>query len=79
MTMMAKDEYCIFCQKDHPRGLDECLKYDISSIKDNSDEVIDYPDIDFDDLLNKYGPEGLYDIADKLIKMADKDMYDAIN
>ena len=26
MTMMAKDEYCIFCQKDHPRGLDECLE-----------------------------------------------------
>ena len=34
--------------------------------------------IDFDALLNKYGPEGLYEIADKLKEIADKDVQDAL-
>jgi len=37
-----------------------------------------YPDIDFDAWLNKYGPEGLYDIANKFIKIADEDVNNAI-
>ena len=32
--------------------------------------------IDIEDLLNKYGPEGLYDLAKELMKVADKDISD---
>ena len=33
--------------------------------------------INYDDLLCKYGPEGLYEIAKKLTEVADKDVSDA--
>jgi hypothetical protein len=36
-------------------------------------------DIDFDLLLSKYGPEGLYEIADKLKAIADDDVSKALN
>lgn len=36
-------------------------------------------EIDFEKLLCKYGTEGLYDIANKLIKIADEDISDALN
>ena len=34
-------------------------------------------EIDFNKLLEKYGPEGLYIIADELKEIADKDVSDA--
>jgi len=36
-----------------------------------------FEEIDFDKLLNKYGPEGLYDLAKELMKVANKDVSDA--
>lgn len=48
--------------------------------QDKSDEEILFKCIhcdkvlDYDDLLNKYGPETLYDIAGKLMKVADEDI-----
>ena len=44
-------------------------------------EPVDAPifeEIDSKYLLNKYGPEGLYDLANMLMKVADKDVSDAI-
>lgn len=38
-----------------------------------------FKDIDFEMLLGKYGPEGLYELADKLKKIADNDVYEALN
>jgi len=38
-----------------------------------------FKEIDFEDLLSKYGPEGLYDLAKELMKVADKDVSDAIS
>ena len=35
-------------------------------------------DIDFEAMLHKYGPEGLYNIADKLKEVADKDVAKAM-
>lgn len=35
-------------------------------------------DINFKALLDKYGPEGLYEIADKLKELADEDMASAV-
>ncbi|MFW6281293.1 MAG: hypothetical protein ACOC1O_00685 [bacterium] len=32
----------------------------------------------YDDLLNKYGPEGLYEIANKLKQIADEDVNTAL-
>ncbi len=51
----------------------------------NSDEDIPYlcphcdHELDFERLLRKYGPEGLYDIAKKLMKLADEDMSNALS
>ena len=36
-------------------------------------------DVDYDQLLNKYGPEGLVEIAAKLIEIARKHVEDALN
>jgi len=36
-------------------------------------------EINFNALLDKYGPEGLYMIADRLKELADEDMEDTIN
>ena len=35
-------------------------------------------DVDYDFLLNKYGPEGLFLIADKMKEVALKDVHDGI-
>lgn len=57
-----------------PTNLDEC-----SSLHEIT---IDCPhcnqSIDLNALLNKYGPEGLYEIADKLKEIADKDVKEAL-
>lgn len=47
--------------------------------KDSSNEAAkeQFPEIKFSDLLHKYGPEGLYDIADLLRITADEDVSDA--
>lgn len=34
--------------------------------------------ITYDELLSKYGPEGLYEISKKLIEVADQDVSDAM-
>lgn len=36
-------------------------------------------DIDFEYLLSKYGPEGLYELADKLKDVANNDVSDAMS
>jgi len=36
-------------------------------------------EVDPEYLLNKYGPEGLYDLAKELMKVADKDISDALS
>jgi len=38
-----------------------------------------FPEIKVEELINKYGPEGLYDIAHLLMNAADKDVSDTIN
>ena len=38
-----------------------------------------FDEINIDYLLNKYGPEGLYDLAHKLLDAANEDISDAIN
>lgn len=35
-------------------------------------------ELNFEDLLNKYGPEGLYLLADKLKELADEDIRNAL-
>ena len=56
---------------------------EINDIKDfikrsNSLETV-YDDFDFEAVLNKYGPEGCYQIAEKLIKLADEDIRNALS
>lgn len=79
----AKDEYCMCCGKYHPKEINGCQNpsqefLDAMIHLERSDEVIEYPEIDFEDLLCKYGPEGLYDIANKLKDIANKDVSDSI-
>ena len=38
-----------------------------------------FEEVDVDALLNKYGPEGLYDLAQKLLDAANEDVSDSIN
>lgn len=58
----------------------KCLFMKDSKLKRNTNELpIWKDDINLDDILNKYGPEGCYEIADALKKIADKDMEDALN
>lgn len=47
--------------------------------KNRESNPFDFSDIDFELLLNKYGPEGLYELADRLKNIADKDVSDALN
>lgn len=45
--------------------------------QEEQDKIIDNA-LDYEKLLNEYGPEGLYLIAEKLKKIADEDMRGAI-
>lgn len=77
--IMAKDEYCMYCGKYHPKEINGCKNpsqefLDAMKHLERSDEIIEYPEINFEELLSKYGPEGLYDIADKLKDIANKDI-----
>jgi len=38
-----------------------------------------FDEVDLDDLLNRFGPEGLYDLAKEAMEVADKDISDAMN
>lgn len=53
---------------------------DLSKFTQNADgdrNII--PDDLVNELLSKYGPEGAYELADKLVNAADKDINDALN
>ncbi|MCK9574766.1 MAG: hypothetical protein WC979_03085 [Candidatus Pacearchaeota archaeon] len=79
---MAKSEYCSHCGGYHPIYVFGCphprqvIDTSMLCLKDTSDEIIEYSEINFEELLCKYGPEGLYDIANKLKKLADEDISD---
>lgn len=47
--------------------------------KAQGEEIDHLTDDEVNEMLSKYGPEGLYQIAHKLMKFADKDMSDAMN
>lgn len=64
---------------------EEILKDSIFSMnqldaKDSSADRLEYikKEIDFDALLNKYGPEGLYVISHELQRVADKDIEEGL-
>jgi len=50
---------------------------DLDKCKRDSNPIDFSQDIDFEYLLNKYGPEGLYELADKLKDIANEDVSDA--
>lgn len=59
------------------------VNMEINDIKDfikksNSLENV-FDDFDFDAVLNKYGPEGCMQIAERLIKIAHEDVRNALN
>lgn len=45
----------------------------------SSNKAFDFSDIDFEFLLGKHGPDGLYELADRLKDIADKDVSAALN
>ena len=58
------------------------MKYDnrlksLQSKKERLEEID--KELNFNAMLSKYGPEGLYLIADKLKELADEDVSNAIN
>lgn len=55
------------------------LDADPDLLKAQGEEIDHLSDGEVDGMLSKYGPEGLYQIAAKLMKFADKDMSDAMN
>jgi hypothetical protein len=56
----------------------EWKKFDITSFWRSRKNPI-FEEIDVDHLLTKYGPEGIYDLAQELLKAANEDVSDAIN
>ncbi len=55
---------------------DHCFSNDLNESKQNTD-TIDALDFDYDAILTKYGPEGCYEIAEKLIAIANEDISDS--
>ena len=79
--LLAKESLHTACQKEY------CLIYkwikgkhhENKTKKAVSNELPNWLDeIDFESMLNKYGPEGCYDIANKLKEVAMKDVGDAL-
>jgi len=48
-------------------------------LKRSSEDPLIFKEIDSEYLLEKYGPEGLYDLAKMLMKVANKDISDIYN
>jgi len=71
--------------KNKKEGIESLLS-DIEKLSKmkRSDEIIIYgcthckKPFDYNALLNEYGPEGLYEIANKLIEVADEDVSGAL-
>ena len=48
-------------------------------MKRSQEKNLIFDEVDVKQLLNKYGPEGLYDLAQELLKRSCQDVSDAIN
>jgi dTDP-glucose 4,6-dehydratase len=78
-------------QKNFEEGILQTIEYYMEKLENKNkvqmniervpDDKIQYKDIEitFDELLNEYGPEGLYEIANKLKSYADDDFYKGMN
>jgi hypothetical protein len=50
--------------------------FDLGAKQETSSRI--FPEIDFDAMLSKYGPEGCWEIAEKLREISMNDMYEAL-
>jgi len=55
----------------------EWKKFDFMKKSEEKNPI--FEEVDVEELLNKYGPEGLYDLAHELLKVSNEDISDSIN
>lgn len=55
----------------------EWKKFDFMKRSEEKNPIFDEIDVDY--LLTKYGPEGIYDLAQKLLDAANEDISDTIS